>query len=243
MSQDLSPEIALRIGLASRELPDTDPSRLLNVLIAQLGLPLTEQKLATLKVSKLKSAAEGELESIEIQYLKKALNYLKGVGVQSDTIPLPEVQPYAEGDMPGSIRVACASNSGNAIDGHFGSCARFLVYQISDLEARLIEIREVSGIDKEAEDKNIARAGIIADCQLLYTISIGGPAAAKVVRAGLHPVKLPTGGDAAAVLGGLCAVIGGNPPPWLAKAMGVAPEDRYHFQGEDDEPEQEEMHG
>jgi hypothetical protein len=30
-----------------------------------------------------------------------------------------------------SIRIACASNRGERLDGHFGSCARFLIYQVS----------------------------------------------------------------------------------------------------------------
>ena len=45
-SQDtLSRELALRIGLAARALPDTDAKRLFNVLTDCVGLPLTEEKI------------------------------------------------------------------------------------------------------------------------------------------------------------------------------------------------------
>ncbi|KEA62588.1 Nitrogenase cofactor carrier protein NafY [Marinobacterium lacunae] len=230
MADTLSPEVALRIGLAARALPDTDPKRLINVLVQALGLPITPAKLGRLKVARLKVAADGELGDIEHEHLKTAVNLLKGIGVPVEDTPepLPEVQPYSEGDMPGSIRVACASNHETRVDGHFGSCARFLIYQVSDREVRLIAIRK-TGLAPEEVDKNVFRADLIADCQLLYTVSIGGPAAAKVVRAGLHPIKLPNGGEAAELLDDLKNVIGHNPPPWLAKAMGVDARERIRF--------------
>jgi nitrogen fixation protein NifX len=43
--QALSEDIALRIGLAARALPDTDPARLLRVLSDAVGLPPTAAKL------------------------------------------------------------------------------------------------------------------------------------------------------------------------------------------------------
>ena len=49
---------------------------------------------------------------------------------------------------------------------------------------------------------------------------IGGPAAAKVVRAGIHPVKIPAAGSARETLARLQETLR-LPPPWLAKVMGV----------------------
>ncbi|MBN0987575.1 dinitrogenase iron-molybdenum cofactor biosynthesis protein [Amphritea pacifica] len=235
MSAQISNEVALRIGLAARSLPDTDARRLMTVLVDAVGLPITETKLARLKVNKLRLAAEGELEDIELSFLKKAVNLLKGIGVAVAADPLPETTPYSDGDMPGSIRVACASNNATAMDGHFGSCSRYLIYQVSGQEYRLIDIREAN-IPKDAEDKNVVRAGLIDDCQLLYTVSVGGPAAAKVIRTGVLPIKMPDGGDCVEMMTNLVSVIAGNPPPWLAKVMGVAPEERVRFaQGEEGE--------
>jgi nitrogen fixation protein NifX len=75
-------------------------------------------------------------------------------------------------------------------------------------------------ITDDAEDKNVARAELVGDCQIVYVQSIGGPAAAKAVRANVHPVKIPEGGQASAVLKRLQAVLDA-PPPWLAKILGV----------------------
>lgn len=232
VNNTLSSELALRIGLAARALPDTDPKRLLNVLIDLLALPLNAKKLSTLKVSDLKKGADGELDDIAVQYLQEAANILRGeTDISVEPEQLPELDSYAEGDMPGSIRVACASNHGAEIDGHFGSCSRFLVYQVSADEVRLIDIRRV-GVPDEDDDKNVFRASLINDCQLLYTVSIGGPAAAKVVRAGLHPVKTPDGGESSAKMAELKSIIANNPPPWLAKVMGIEAEERFRFLAE-----------
>jgi len=230
----ISREVALRIGLAARSLPDTEPKRLIAVLIEQVGHPLTEAKLDKLTVKDLKQAAEGELQDLPQDALKTALNSLKGQDDTSADPSLPEIEAYTEGDMPNSIRVACASNSSTQLNGHFGSCARFLIYQVSKDESRLVAIRSTQG-DKEADDKNAFRAEIINDCHVLYVMSIGGPAAAKVVKNGLHPIKQPQGGDVNDVIDNLKQVLGSSPPPWLAKVMGVGAEDRVRFSIDEEE--------
>jgi nitrogen fixation protein NifX len=164
-----------------------------------------------------------------MESLKLAVRYLWGEeGIEPD---LPEVKAYAEGDMPGSIRVAVGSNSADEVNGHFGSCPRFLIYQVSPEEIRLVALRSTLGADK-AEDKNAYRAELISDCHVMYVQSIGGPAAAKVVRAGIYPMKLAEGGKAEEVLLQLQSVRKGHPPPWLAKIIGIPAEKRTRFTAE-----------
>jgi nitrogen fixation protein NifX len=220
-------DMALRIGLAARSLPDTPPGRLIRVLADAIGLPPTAEKLAALKVKDLKQAAEGELGDVDPDALKAALALLKGEGVAAIDPP-PPLEPAPPGDMPGSIRVACASNGGEALDGHFGSARRFLVYQVSAEAVRLIDARDTD--DSTAEDKNAYRAGLIRDCQVLYVASIGGPAAAKVVKADIHPIKDAGGGSARDRVSALQRILADKPPPWLAKVMGQDPEARVRFE-------------
>ncbi|WP_428610580.1 dinitrogenase iron-molybdenum cofactor biosynthesis protein [Sedimenticola sp.] len=226
-SPTLDKEIALRIGLAARELPETDIPRLLRVLDDVLGLPPTKQQLDGLTVKALKAADDGELADLDNGVIKAALACLKGE-IPEFSEPLPDVVPYAEADMPNSIRVACASNRGAMLDGHFGSCRRFLIYQVSAAEQRLIDIREIGGA-APGVDKNVHRVAQIADCQILFVASIGGTPAAKVIRAGIHPVKKPQTGPADVEMAALQAAIGKSAPPWLAKIMGQSAEQRIRF--------------
>ncbi|ESQ09938.1 MAG TPA: dinitrogenase iron-molybdenum cofactor biosynthesis protein [Chromatiaceae bacterium] len=228
--QALSEDIALRIGLAARTLPDTDPARLLRVLADAVGLPPTAAKLDALTVKALKTAADAEFADIDAGSLKKALALLKGQGIGT-VEPLPDIEPYAEGDLPGSIRVACASNGGEALDGHFGSCQRFLIYQVAASGFRLIDARDIDDSSEQVrDDKNAFRAELIKDCQVLYVASIGGPAAAKVVKRDIHPIKFPSGGNAREQIAALSAVLADKAPPWLAKVMGQNQDERIRFE-------------
>lgn len=232
-SQDtLSRELALRIGLAARALPDTDAKRLFKVLTHCVGLPLTEDKIGGINLQTLKTAQDGEFSKIDNVVLKNALHILKHEVEIADPKE-PEILPYNDGDMPGSVRIACASNDAINVDGHFGSCNQFMIYQVSADEARLIDIRYTSipeGL--EVDDKNVFRAELIQDCQVLYMASVGGPAAAKIVRLGIHPMKLPGIEPIAGIIDQLQAVISGTPPPWLAKVMGIEAEGRFKFERE-----------
>ena len=229
-----SREAALRIALAARALNGLDVRALVGALIEKLEAPLTESKLGTLTVEDLRVILAGDFAEqgchvgVEAETLKEAIRLLWGQGVENSDFP--GVEAYAEGDMPGSLRVAVAANRGENLDGHFGSCERFLVYQVSPTEIRLIGVRSTVEADA-AEDKNAARSALINDCQIVYVQSIGGPAAAKVVRAGVHPVKKPAGGDAREALVELQQRLA-SPPPWLAQIMGVPSASLARFEEE-----------
>lgn len=221
--QSMTREAALRIALAARELPGVSAAGLVTAIATRLGMPLTETKLAAVTVSDLREILAGDhadescVVGADNECLKAVVRLLWGEGVAHSE--LPPLDPYRDGDMPGSIRVACASNQGEELDGHFGSCERFLIYQVSPVELRLIAARPTLEAD-HAEDRNASRAQLIGDCQVVYVQSIGGPAAAKVVRAGVHPVKVVRPGGVRQNLVRLQQALT-SPPPWLAKAMGV----------------------
>ena len=229
-----SREAALRIALAARALNGLDVRALVGALIEKLDAPLTEAKLGTLTVEDLRVILAGDFAEqgchvgVEAEALKEAIRLLWGQGVANSDFPA--VEAYSEGEMPGSLRVAVAANRGENLDGHFGSCERFLVYQVSPDTIKLIAIRSTVEADA-AEDKNAARSALIGDCQIVYVQSIGGPAAAQVVRAGVHPVKKPTGGAAREVLVELQGRLS-SPPPWLAQIMGVPAASLARFEEE-----------
>jgi nitrogen fixation protein NifX len=233
IEQRISDEVALRIALAARVLPETSVGELIEALQTYLGEDLTEAALGKITVTNLKTAfgqtydldgeeAGEDARTKDIAAFKDAVRILWG---ETDAERLPPLDPYQEGDMPSSVRIAIASNNGELLDGHFGSCLRYLVYQLSAKELRLIDVRSAAAASS-SDDKNAFRVSLIKDCHVLYIVSVGGPAAAKVIKAGIYPMKKEDGGEARTILADLQSVIETSPPPWLAKAVGVAAGDR-----------------
>ena len=120
--------------------------------------------------------------------------------------------------QPFRFRIAIATNDGTHINGHFGSCEAFAIYEFDVDTIEYIESRTAATV--EGVEKNSVRADQLTDCHLLYVASIGGPAAAKVIRHGLHPLKDAQEGPIADTLAKLQQVLQGTPPPWMAKLMG-----------------------
>lgn len=218
-------DAALRVALAARAMPGISLAQLIDVLQNRIGAEqIDTDDLRTVTVTDLKTAfasADGEEDGedigIGLEAMKLAVRILWG-DIEGD--PLPAPVPFVDGDMPGSVRVALASDSGEALNGHFGSCIRYLVYQVSPEEVRLIGLRDALEADF-AEDKNGFRVKLISDCHVLYVVSVGGPAAAKVIKGGIYPIKRIEGGPAAEVLAEFQHMMTHSPPPWLAKILGV----------------------
>ena len=236
MTASITREAALRLGKAARELGGVEASVFARAVGERLGLPLTETKLTHLTVDDLREilagnhAEENCKVGVSAESLKLAVRQLWG----DDTAysELPPLAPNKHETLPESIRVACASNTGEVLDGHFGSCERFLIYQISSAESRLIEIRPTLEADHD-DDRNAARAALIRDCDVVFVQSVGGPAAAKLVRCNIHPVKVPKPESTQAIVGRLQDSLR-RPPPWLAKIMGVPAQSLSLFSLTDD---------
>ncbi len=118
------------------------------------------------------------------------------------------------------MKIAFTSTDGARIDQHFGMAACFYVWDVGPEHAD--QVGKVSAITsaEDEEDRIAARASAIADCAIVYTMQIGGPAAAKLVSRRIQPMKTGAEVPIAEVVSRLQEVLRGNPPPWLRKAMG-----------------------
>lgn len=117
------------------------------------------------------------------------------------------------------LTIAFATTDGTAVDQHFGWCRRFDVYEVTAESARLVATRELGPPADDENDKIDSRLARVRDCAILHVCDIGGSAAAKVVNARIHPVKVPKGTPVPQLLGRLQGVLAGNPPPWLRKVL------------------------
>jgi nitrogen fixation protein NifX len=232
LEQPISNEVALRIALASRIFPDLTIGEFIGILQDLLNDTLTEETLKTVTVTNLKTALgqtyqldgdeDGEdANAGDILLFKEAVRILWGETSELDQ--LPAIEEF-QGDGEHCVRVAVASNNREKLDGHFGSCLRFLIYRMSEQEIKLVDIRSALEADL-SDDKNRFRVDLIKDCHVVIITAIGGPAAAKVVQAGIYPIK-EEGGLARERLAALQQAIRTSPPPWLAKILGVSHRDR-----------------
>ena len=105
------------------------------------------------------------------------------------------------------------------IDQHFGQTERFTVWEIGPFDAFSLGTLRVEKQGGDEEDKIAARAAVLNDCAIVYTMQIGGPAAAKLVAQKIQPMKTNTEVPVAEIVTKLQQVLQGNPPPWLKKAM------------------------
>jgi nitrogen fixation protein NifX len=117
------------------------------------------------------------------------------------------------------MKVAFTSSSGERIDQHFGQTSHFDVWDVGPEGAAFVERVSAITTATDEEDKTNARASAIAGCAIVYTVQIGGPAAAKLVARRIHPMKTGAEVPVSEVIEKLQGVLRGNPPPWLRKAM------------------------
>jgi nitrogen fixation protein NifX len=117
------------------------------------------------------------------------------------------------------MKVAFTSTTGEMIDQHFGMSENFCIWEVGPDEAHFLETVEVGTPDDEEEDKIASRVAALTDCAIVYTMQIGGPAAAKVVANKIHPMKTGKETNISEIVEKLQEVLRGNPPPWLRKAM------------------------
>jgi nitrogen fixation protein NifX len=117
------------------------------------------------------------------------------------------------------MRIAFTSSDGLTVDRHFGMTRDFRIWEIGPEAASEVGTVTALPSGEDEEDRIAARASAIAGCAIVYTVAIGGPAAARLVARKIHPMKTQTEVPISDVVSKLQEVLRGTPPPWLRKAM------------------------
>jgi nitrogen fixation protein NifX len=132
------------------------------------------------------------------------------------------------------MKVAFATEDEKHVDAHFGWAKKIAIYDICAEDCRFVTNVEFSGNLQEDgnEDKLGPKLDAIKDCAILYVAAIGGSGAARVVARKIHPVKVAETKPIEEILMQLQAVLAGNPPPWLRKALNKSGERVLDFEDE-----------
>ncbi|KAB0667338.1 nitrogen fixation protein NifX [Oryzomonas japonica] len=117
------------------------------------------------------------------------------------------------------MKIAFTTSTGEMIDQHFGQCQSFHIWEVGPDAAEFLTTVTAITTAEDEEDRIMARASAIADCAIVYTMQIGGPAAAKLVAKKIHPMKTGSEVSLKETVERLQEVLRGNPPPWIRKAM------------------------
>ena len=141
----------------------------------------------------------------------------------------------------GALRVAIATQDMKGLNAHFGSAKRFAIYDVSATDWSFVEavsfedVADESGKHRtEGDDRITPKIEGLGGCHLMFCLAIGGPSAAKVVAAGVHPVKIPQAQPIEAVLERTRNMLSGSPPPWLRRVLaGVGAVQKPRFDEED----------
>ena len=125
--------------------------------------------------------------------------------------------------------IAFASSDKKTIDSHFASAPAFEMYKFTGDKQGIIHTSLAAEDMDESVDKVNARINMLKECAIVYCTQIGGPAAARLVQSGIHPLKVPVGTLIVDELNRLDKLLlSKNLPPWLKKKLGdgVTKEDK-----------------
>jgi nitrogen fixation protein NifX len=120
------------------------------------------------------------------------------------------------------MKIAFTTKTGETIDMHFGQADSFQIWEVGPEEAHYLETVTVGAHGSDEEDRISARTSLLAECAVVYTMQIGGPAAAKLIAKRIHPMKTNVEVGLKESIERMQEVLRGNPPPWLRKAMNKA---------------------
>ena len=94
----------------------------------------------------------------------------------------------SNGKLDNAIKVAFATKDMQTINAHFGGAKEFVVYKVSKDGFLMSEVIQTDTSDIDSDDKTDFKVRALAGINIMYCESIGGTAAAKVIRAGINPI-------------------------------------------------------
>lgn len=128
-----------------------------------------------------------------------------------------------------ALRIAIATQDMKSLNAHFGSARKFAVYDVGVDDVAFVEAVAFDNVSSESgehkddgDDRITPKVEALSGVKLLFVRAIGGPAAAKIVRANIHPIKIAETQPIEAVIERVQTMLKSSPPPWLRKVLAEA---------------------
>jgi len=120
-----------------------------------------------------------------------------------------------------AMKVAFATKDMETVNAHFGGAKEFVVYNVSKDGFELNGVIKTDTSELTGDEKTEYKVEALTGINMMYVESIGGTAAAKVIRAGISPMKVPEPRRIEDVLKELVDMINDNPPPWVKQIINM----------------------
>lgn len=117
------------------------------------------------------------------------------------------------------MKVAFATKDLVSVDEHFGWAKQFAVYDITKDGFKLSEVVKSEESPENEDDKINSKIDAVRGCAIVYCQAIGPTAAARVVKAQIHPIKVEKAIPIEEALNSLVRMLNGNPPPWIKRII------------------------
>ncbi|HHD78528.1 MAG TPA: nitrogen fixation protein NifX [Epsilonproteobacteria bacterium] len=124
-------------------------------------------------------------------------------------------------NLDNSMKVAFATKDMETINAHFGGAKEFVVYNVSTDGFEINGVIKTDTSNIQGDEKTEVKVKALEGVNIMYCESIGGTAAAKVIRAGMNPMKVQEPRKIEDVLQELVTMINDNPPPWIKRIMNI----------------------
>ena len=119
-----------------------------------------------------------------------------------------------------TVKIAFATSDRKAVNQHFGAAESFAIYEVSEHDAKLIEVAEFIETAMDGhEGKLAAKVELLGDCAAVYCNAAGASAIQQLLAAGIQPMRVDEGSAIEELLNGLQKNMVEEPPVWLAKHL------------------------
>ncbi|MDD2700085.1 MAG: NifB/NifX family molybdenum-iron cluster-binding protein [Sideroxydans sp.] len=119
-----------------------------------------------------------------------------------------------------TVKIAFATSDRKAVNQHFGAAEAFAIYEVSETDAKLIEVAEFMETAMDGhEGKLAAKVELLGDCAAVYCNAAGASAIQQLLAASIQPMRVDEGSAIEELLCGLQKNLVEEPPVWLAKHL------------------------